>query len=226
MSKGKSVEKEVLVFAPGCALMLYKPELAAKIHQKLQDKLGKMEMLLTCCQHDPQLPPNTRIINVCPGCDKRFRHDYWNITTTSIWEILARKNFLELPDYSDLQMTIIDACPTRDQKGIHNAIRTVISKMNINLIEPKDTKSKSVCCGDSFHGIISTDKVIDLMKQRASEMPADEVVVYCVSCIKAVFNGGKKPRYLIDLVFDEDTIPKTFEPDAWHKELHEYIDQH
>jgi hypothetical protein len=64
------------------------------------------------------------------------------------------------------------------------------------------------------------------MKQRASEMPADEVVVYCVSCIKAVFNGGKKPRYLIDLVFDEDTIPKTFEPDAWHKELHEYIDQH
>ncbi len=226
MSQRKSENNEVLVFAPGCALMLYKPELAGKIHQKLQEKLGKMEMLLTCCQHDPQLPPNTKIINVCPGCDKRFRNDYWNISTISLWELLAQKDFLDLPDYSKEQMSIIDACPTRDQTGIHNAIRTVISKMNITLVEPKNTKTKSTCCGDSFYGIISTDKVIDLMKQRTAEMPVDEVVVYCISCVKAVFNGGKKPRYLIDLVFQEDTIPMTVEPDDWHNELREYIAQH
>ena len=226
MSQGKSEVKEVLVFAPGCALMLYKPELAEKIHQKLQEKLGQMDLLLTCCQHDPLLPPNTKIINVCPGCDKRFRNDYWNITTISLWEILAREDFLELPDYSKEQMTINDACPTRDQKAIHNSIRSVLSKMNIALVEPKKTKLKSECCGDSFHGIMSTEKVIDLMKKRAAQMPVDEVVVYCVSCIKAVFNGGKKPRYLIDLIFDEDTFPKTVELDAWHKELREYIDQH
>jgi len=226
MSRRKSEDKEVLVFAPGCALMLYKPELAEKIHQKLQEKLGKMEMLLTCCQHDPQLPPNTKIINVCPGCDSRFRNNYWNITTTSLWEILAQKDFLELPDYSKEQMSIIDACPTRDQTGILNSIRTVISKMNIKLIEPKNTKAKSTCCGDSYHGIMPTDKVIDLMKQRTSEMPVDEIVVYCISCVKAVFNGGKKPRYLIDLVFEEDTIPMTIYPDDWHNELREYINLH
>ena len=226
MSQRKRQDNEVLVFAPGCALMLYKPELAEKIHQKLQEKLGKMEMLLTCCQHDPQLSPNTKIINVCPGCDKRFRNDYWNITTVSLWEILARKDFLELPDYSKEQMSIIDACPTRDQVEILNAIRTVISKMNIMLIEPKNTKAKGTCCGDSYHGIISTEEVVDLMKQRTAEMPVDEVVVYCISCVKAVFNGGKKPRYLIDLVFEEETIPKTIYPDDWHNELRDYINLH
>jgi Fe-S oxidoreductase len=226
MSQRKSEDKEVLVFAPGCALMLYKPELAEKIHQKLQEKLGKMEMLLTCCQHDPQLSPNTKIINVCPGCDKRFRNDYWNITTVSLWEILAQKDFLELPDYSKEQMSIIDACPTRDQVEILNAIRTVISKMNIMLIEPKNTKAKGTCCGDSYHGIIPTEEVVDLMKQRTAEMPVDEVVVYCISCVKAVFNGGKNPRYLIDLVFEEDTIPMTIYPDDWHSELREYINLH
>jgi hypothetical protein len=226
MSQRKRENKEVLVFAPGCALMLYKPEIAEKIHQKLEEKLGKMEMLLTCCQHDPQLPPDTKIINVCPGCDKRFRNDYWNISTISLWELMARKDFLELPDYSKEQMSIIDACPTRDQVGILNAIRTVVSKMNIKLIEPKNTKTKSTCCGDSFHGIVTTDKVIDLMKQRTSEMPVEEVIVYCISCVKAVFNGGKNPRYLIDLVFEEKTIPKTCDPDVWHAELREYIDQH
>jgi len=36
-------------FAPGCALMLYKPELAYKIHEFLNENVGKMELHLTCC---------------------------------------------------------------------------------------------------------------------------------------------------------------------------------
>ena len=56
-------------------------------------------------------------------------------------------------------------------------------------------------------------------------MPVEDVVVYCVSCIKSVFIGGKKPRYLIDLLFADETSPKTYEPDEWHKELNEYINQ-
>ncbi len=57
-------------------------------------------------------------------------------------------------------------------------------------------------------------------------MPMDDVVVYCISCIKSVYNGGKKPRYLIDLLFDEETVPGTYQPDEWHKELKEYIELH
>jgi len=56
-----------MVFAPGCALMLYKPELATKIHQLLNENLGEMDMLMTCCQHDPHLQSYSKIINVCPG---------------------------------------------------------------------------------------------------------------------------------------------------------------
>jgi hypothetical protein len=51
-------------------------------------------------------------------------------------------------------------------------------------------------------------------------------VVYCISCSKPVFIGGKTPYYLIDLLFNEDTIPKTLEPDQWHKELDDYIANH
>jgi hypothetical protein len=51
-------------------------------------------------------------------------------------------------------------------------------------------------------------------------------IVYCVSCAKAMFNGGKKPRYLIDLLFDEETTAETCDPVAWHKELDEFIAAH
>lgn len=33
------------VFAPGCAMMLYKPELAAKLHAELTTLFGEMEIL-------------------------------------------------------------------------------------------------------------------------------------------------------------------------------------
>ena len=64
------------------------------------------------------------------------------------------------------------------------------------------------------------------MKKRASEMPDEDVVVYCVSCGKSVFIGGKTPHYLIDLLFREKTIPKTLDPDLWHKEIHDYIEDY
>ena len=214
------------VFSPGCALMLYKPELADKIHEVLNVNCGSMDLLLTCCHHDPNLAIPTEIINICPGCDKRFRNDYKNATTISLWEILATSDFFSFPDYHGQSMTIIDACPTRDQERVHNAIRTVLQKMNINITEPEKTRNKSTCCGDSFYGVIPTEKVKEQMIKKASEMPLDDVVVYCVSCIKSTFVGGKKPHYMIDLLFGEETVSKTYEPDAWHKELDVYIEKH
>jgi len=64
------------------------------------------------------------------------------------------------------------------------------------------------------------------MAKRAAEMPASDVVVHCVSCIKSMHNGGKRPRFLLDLVFEQDTAIGTAEPDAWHRELDDYIAKH
>jgi Fe-S oxidoreductase len=213
-------------FAPGCALMLYKPELAEKLHLLINEHFGTTKLLMTCCQHDPKSKLPTQVINICPGCDKRFSNDYENISTISLWEILAKTDFFPFPDYQGKRMTIIDACPTRDKERVHIAVRKVLQKMKINLIEPENTRTKSICCGDSFYGVIATEKVKEQMQKRASEMPLDDVVVYCVSCSKSMFIGGKKPRYLIDLLFMEDTLPKTIDPDTWHQELNLFIEQH
>lgn len=98
--------------------------------------------------------------------------------------------------------------------------------MNITILEPKNTRTKAVCCGDSFYGIVPVEQVKEQMKIRSDQMPCDNVVVYCISCIKAMHIGGKKPRYILDLLFGEDTEIGTFEPDAWHNELQKFIDEH
>lgn len=226
MIGGKREEGENLVFAPGCALMLYNPELAEKIHQSLVDNFGEMEMLTTCCKHDPLLPSGSKIINVCPGCDKRFSNDYMNISTISLWEILDQSSFFRFPDYRNKKMSINDACPTRNKSEVQNAIRSLLVKMNINLVEPKNSGPKGTCCGDGFYGELPDEQVLEIMKERASEMPENDVVVYCVSCIKSIFKGGKKSRYLPDLLFEEKTIPKSLDLEKWHSELTDYIDTH
>jgi hypothetical protein len=98
--------------------------------------------------------------------------------------------------------------------------------MNIILVEPKSTRTKSICCGDSFYGEIPTEKVKEQMIRRTSQMPVNDVIVYCVSCTKSVFIGGKQPRYLVDLLFGEDTLPMTLDPDQWHKEIDDFIAAH
>ncbi|PNX46674.1 MAG: hypothetical protein BV456_11955 [Thermoplasmata archaeon M8B2D] len=214
------------IFAPGCAFILYRPELVKKLHKLLIKNLEITDMLTLCCRNQPKFDKGSVIINVCPGCDKRYRQNYEDISTISLWEVLAESDVFTFPDYQGKEMSIIDACPTRSEVRVHKAIRSLLDKMNITLIEPEKTGTNSTCCGDNSFGKIPIDKVKMMMTKRASEMPVDDVVVYCVSCTKALFIGGKKPRYMIDLLFGEETVPKTFEPDQWHKELDEYIEDH
>ena len=214
------------VFAPGCALMLYKPRLAEKLGAHLSQSGGGTEPSLVCCRHFPPYPGGTEIVNVCPGCDRRYRENYPACATVSLWEVLAREDGFPLPDYGGQVMTILDACPTRERPGVHDALRALIARMNITLTEPRLTRERSVCCGDSFWGELPEVQVVRQMERRAAQMPREDVIVYCVSCVQAMAIGGRRPRYMVDLVFGEATIPRKAGLAPWHAELDAYIESH
>ena len=202
--------------------MLYKPELAEKIHAFLRANVADMELYTACCHDDVNLPAGTRIIDCCPGCHRRFPTKNENIRTVSLWEVLAGNGAFPFPDYGGAEMTIHDACPTRAQPQVHTAIRTLLRRMNIRLTEPEFTREQQKCCGDSAYPARPLTEVYARMKERAAEMPVQDVAVYCVSCVKSMHIGGKTPRYLVDLLFGEPTVPGTCAADDWHKELDAY----
>ena len=121
-------------------------------------------------------------------------------------------------------MTIHDACPTRTESRVHEALRRLLARMNVSVVEAAATRGNAACCGDNFYGILPVAEVKERMRERAESMPEQEVVVYCVSCIKSMHIGGKTPRYIVDLLFGENTEIGTYEPDEWHEELNRYID--
>ena len=123
-------------------------------------------------------------------------------------------------------MSIHDACPVRTEERVHRAIRKLLQRMNIVTVEPTATQTQSNCCGDSFYGSLPVEQVKEKMTARANEMPCEDVAVYCVSCIKSMHIGGKRPRHVIDLLFGEDTLPGESEPDVWHGMLKKFIEAH
>jgi hypothetical protein len=225
-SQQELMEIKNYIFAPGCALYIYSISLTERLHEFLCAEFGPMEMMLTCCRHVPKLASGVTVINVCPGCDRRYRENYDKPSTISLWEVLAENSRFPFPDYGFKEMTIIDACPTRNQDRIHNAVRSLAAKMQIAVIEPAKTRRLGSCCGDTFYGTLSTPAVVNKMKLKAAEMPRKEIIVYCVSCSKSMFVGGKSPRYLLDLLFGEPTRADVYEPDAWHRQLDEFIAKH
>jgi Fe-S oxidoreductase len=206
--------------------MLYKPALARKVAAHLASAEGVTDEHHICCRHEPRLPSGTVVVNTCAGCDRRFRESCDGVTTVSLWEVLADSDNFPFPDYGGAEMAVHDACPTRTEQRVHDAVRKLLERMNIVLVEPKATRTNAVCCGDSFFGQMPDDGVKAAMANRAGSMPREDVVVYCVSCVKAMHIGGKRPRYLVDLLFAEDTTAGVFEPQEWHAQLEAYVEGH
>ncbi|MBU5299245.1 (Fe-S)-binding protein [Clostridium sporogenes] len=213
-------------FNPGCALSIYKPEVEHKILKFLNENYGEVTLHKICCHHNPQLETGSLIINVCAGCDRRFRSLYEGISTISLWEVLDGLDAFQYPDYKGLKLSVHDACPVREKPQVHKAVRNLLKKMNIDVVETKFSGTNSICCGDDFYPKLPIEKVRQKMKERANYMPCNEVCVYCVSCIKSMYIGGKTPRHLIDLLIGQTTEPQIWDTVKWHEQLQDYIDKH
>ena len=220
------IDREKCYFNPGCALSVYKPESETRVLEILQRHFGPVKMHNICCHHDPQLPSGSTIINNCAGCDRRFRSLYKGVNTISVWEVLDSIAGLPLPDHTGLTLSVHDSCSYRPKPQVHEAVRSLLRKMNIEIKEAFYNGTKSICCGDNFYSLIPLEKVHAFQRMRARQMPCQDVAVYCVSCIKAMAIGGKTPRHMVDLLLNEATEPQDTNLETYHQALQAYIDRH
>ena len=222
----EQIDRDKCYFNPGCAMSAYKPELPALLWALLREHFGDVKFHNTCCRHDPKLPESATVINNCAGCDRRFRSLYAGINTISIWEVLDGIEGLPLPDHSGLVASVHDSCGYRHKPQVHAAIRSLLRKMNVEIIEAEFSGTRSVCCGDNFYGYVPNEQVETRIRERAAQFPCDNVVVTCIGCVRAMTVGGKTPVYLPDLLLDQKAEPMRDTLDEYHARLAAYIADH
>ena len=216
------------IYAPGCALMIHKPHLAEKLKTVIEEMYGPMDTLLSCCFNTPELEEETCIITPCTTCNNRYRTLYKdkNCTSSYFLATLAESETFPFPDYQGMNMSIQDTCSGRTDDLYLNAIRKLLKRMNINIVEAERSGKRGKCCGQTLYGKAPQEKVETFMKNRAQEMPAENVVVYCASCIQGISLGNKKARFIIDLLFNEPTEPDHSGIVSWNNRLGEFRKTH
>lgn len=214
------------IYAPGCALMTYKPHLAEKLKSVIEKKYGQVDTQLTCCFNQPEIENETCIISPCTTCTVKYSKNYPNCKTEFFLKTLAESNDFDFPDYEGIEMSIQDTCSSRTEPDFLATIRRLLERMNIRFVEPVRSGAKAKCCGQTLYGKTEISKIESFMKTRANEMPCYDVVVYCASCIMSMTVGGRQPRYILDLIFNEPTIMADAEIDIWNKKLRQFRKSH
>ncbi len=160
----------------------------------------------TCCTMAQELPAGAVVVTYCSGCDRRFRQRE-DIRDITFWEAVDQMPQIPLPHYPQLQVSIHDSCAYRDQPQVHDAVRSLLKKMAITVVESPNSREKSVCCGGSRYPDLPLDEVRKMQQRRAAQMPCQDVVVTCPSCMKSMAIGGKTPHHLLHLILGKTTDP-------------------
>ncbi len=196
------IDPEKLYFNPGCAISVAKPYMPEIVYAFLKEHFPTIQRHDLCCLHEPKLPEGSTIIVVCPGCDTRFNTMYEGVQAISFWEIVAAMDNLTWPDQSELKATIQDSCDYRNMPYIHDAVRSLLKKMNVEIEESQYTRENSMCCGVAFMSVLPEEDVEKKKQMRSRQLPNENVVTYCMGCETTIHDAGKNTIHLLDLLFD------------------------
>jgi hypothetical protein len=207
------------LYAPGCALMCYKPELANRLKDWVERLYGPVILHTACCLNKKECMTESCVLTPCVTCYQQYKKLCPDSEPVFLLEKLLETDCFPFPDYHGMEMSIQDTCSARLDPKILSVVRQLLERMNIRLSEPLRSRNRSKCCGQKFYGKLPVEEVESLMAKRAGEMPCEEVVVYCASCITSMSVGGKRPRYLLDLLFGEKTDIFMLGAETWNSKL-------
>jgi len=207
------------VFFPGCQLSGSSPKHVEKVYNLLAEKLqGGVGLMLRCCgapakwageQEIYQKAQEAlleqwaslgkpQIIVACSSCFSMFKD---HLPVLSLWEVLNATDIPLPVNPTPYKVAVQDACSTRHEGSIHQAVRELLNKLNCQVEELPYSKELTKCCG--FGGLTAfANKALakEIVASRSEESSLD-YVAYCAMCRDRFAASGKRILHLLDLIF-------------------------
>lgn len=139
------------------------------------------------------------IIN-CPNCYNYYKNNIKDESIQkkiiSIYEVLV-DNYYPKIDFQLEKISIHDPCPSRYYANIHEAVRTLLKRVNFDIIEVDYTKNLTKCCGNgALIGFTSYKTKRKFMEERNSEFEYP-IITYCSDCTRNL----NKSSHLLEKIF-------------------------
>ena len=89
-----------------------------------------------------------------------------------------------------MRISVQDACPVREKPQVHRAVRNLLEKMNIEIIETEFSGRRTICCGDDLFPNLPIDQIHRQMKKRADSMRRRRGM--CILCFLYQSNAHRR----------------------------------
>lgn len=213
------------IYFPGCKVKARYPEASEWLAQQVIER-GYADEVTGCCRVNHQsLAPEDTAVCICNNCMAMIDEDAANETMDNIWVLIDNDPEFPLPQYEGRAMGIQDCGRAYDRIEVQDAVRSLMRKMGIDVVELPDAREKSVFCGASFlkeapaqdasfapkrymEGAAArgfyiahdADEIERLLKEHAAAIEPDTVCCYCTACDSGLEEGGKDAVNILELV--------------------------
>lgn len=208
------------VFFPGCAMAGTRAARIAEVYRHLRTMIPTLGLVLDCCtkpSHDLgrrdyfqrmfgalrralEEKGVRTVLVACPSCYRVWSDYGGRVAVRSVYEELAARHPLRQAGGRGV-LTVHDPCPTRNDTGIHAAVRSLLTAMGFTLREMKHHGRRTVCCGEGGAACYLAPAMAgNWTAIRAGEADGQRIITYCAGCTG--FLGRFTPAiHVLDLYF-------------------------
>lgn len=212
-----------IVFFPGCSLMSLGQEPVIALYNILLKKYPEIGLSGYCCgkpsKHIWQgakfkkraafIKANHKgiIYTACPNCYKTLGDE--GLEVRSIWPVIDECFPNEkLGINLGKTMMLHDPCTARNNSEDHEAVRSIMKKLGIEVLEFENNRKKTLCCGKiNMTMALDNQKGMKILEKRSSQCKISEVVSYCASCVHSFRLAGKTGIYVSELIISKKSKP-------------------
>ena len=204
------------LYFPSCNFTAASP-LAA---ERIREYLGQKMPVAGCCRVDGlDYPEGSTAIYFCQACRETLESRAGEkFTLLNLFQYLDGDRDFSWPDYAGLTVTVQDCWRDREHPEIFAAVRSVLQKMRITVVEMDENREHSRFCGN-LHFEPHSRELKDqlqaygekplyqlpeevqrlLMREQVEKLPCKLAVTYCNRCKAGILLGGGKAVHLLEL---------------------------
>ena len=232
-------------YIASCNFTLFYPEWSARIQHYLRDKLE----IIRCCTEkyrvkdfEDKMAPSvaelwkntphytasdsaTCMVSICHNCTAIFQEQHPDIKVISLWEyILEQVEDFPYPDYGGREITVQDCWRQHDNAAEQQAVRRLLSKMHLQVVELPQNRRHTHYCGVSTlrpapkrNLLLAPERFVNnardcfephtpeeqqaYMAEHCRQITTEAVVAYCHYCTQGFALVGQKHFHLCELLF-------------------------
>ena len=237
-------------YIASCVFTSQFPQLSMRIREYVQNRFGVT--VVRCCvpkykiaEFENKMPEGTlreqwaalpdsgvfqagdEVFSLCHNCNNIIEETHPGVKVHSLWELLDTDESFSFPDFAGESMTLQDCWRSKDLHEEQKAVRNLLRKMHVDIVEMEHSREQADFCGASLYraqpprnpklapkhyvegaeGLFiphSEEEQLRLMKEYAGNFTTNRVVCYCHYCLEGLRMGGAEAIHIAQMLFEKN----------------------